>query len=98
MNIQSTIKELSDRLGPPKPRAAFGSWTPLAWLVRGLVERGHGVTDAVRHVLENSGFANSKSAFGSLRASYYKIRDAEWPASISNKELKKIEPKYEEFE
>ena len=98
MDISATIKELSDRLGPPRERAPFGQWTSYAWIVRGLVEKHHGVTDAVRHVLENSGFVNSKSAFGSLRAAFYKIRDAEWPAEISNKELKKIEPKYDEFE
>lgn len=96
MDISATIKQLSEKLGKPKPRAAFGTWNSYSWLVRGLVERGHGVTAAVRHVLENSGMPDTPQAFGSLRASYYKIRDKEWPAEISNAEMRKIEP--DEFE
>lgn len=84
MNIQTAINELSKKLGPPKPRVAFGQWVPLAWLVRGLVEKGYGVTDAVRHVLDNSGMGGTRNAFGSLRAAYYKIKDKEWPASVTS--------------
>lgn len=87
MDVRSALEELSAKLGPPKHRAAHGQWIPYAWLVRGLVERGHGVTDAVNHVLENSGIPpkEHKQAFGSVRAAYYTIRDREWPADYSNK-------------
>jgi hypothetical protein len=85
MDIPTTLKELSDRLGPPRPRAAFGQWTPYAWLVRGLVEQGHGISDAVNHVLVSSGFAKNKQAFGSLRAAYYKVKDKEWPPGFAAK-------------
>ena len=88
MNLQSTIKELSEKLGPPKPRAAHGQWLPYAWLVRGLVEKGYGITESVRNVLENSGVKHSKTAFGSLRAAFYKVRDEEYPASFSNEAVK----------
>lgn len=84
MNVKAAIEELSKTLGKPKPRAAFGQWVPYAWLVRGLVEKGFGVSTAVNHVLENSGFASNKQAFGSLRASFYKIKDLEWPVSLAN--------------
>lgn len=86
MDIKTTIKELSDRLGPPKQRAAFGQWIPAAWLVRGLVDRGHGVTDAVNHVLAESGLSHNKQSFGSLRAAYYKVKGKEWPAQLDNPE------------
>lgn len=86
MNIESTIEELSKRLGPPRFRAAFGQWLPYAWLVRGLVERGHGVTDAVNTVLGGTGFAGARSSFGSLRAAYYKIRTRPWPAQSPQSE------------
>ena len=76
-------------MGPPKSRAAFGQWVPFAWVVRGLVEQGFGISDAVKEVLESSGFPNNKQNFGSLRASYYKCRDAEWPAELSNLAAKK---------
>jgi len=85
MNIAAAVKELSKTLGTPKPRAAFGQWIPYAWLVRGLVEQGHGVSDAVHHVLDNSGFANNPQAFGSLRASFYKVKTAEWPVEYATK-------------
>ena len=91
MNLQSTIKEISNRLGPPKPRAAHGQWLPYAWLVRGLVEKGYGITESVRQVLENSGVKHSKTAFGSLRAAFYKVRDEEWPAELSNEAAKQVD-------
>lgn len=79
MNIAAAVKELSKTLGTPRPRAAFGSLIPYAWLVRGLVEKGFGVSDSVHHVINNSGLADSKQTFGSVRAAYYKIREVEWP-------------------
>jgi len=79
MNIAAAVKELSKTLGTPKPRAAFGSLVPYAWLVRGLVEKGFGVSDSVHHVINNSGLKGSKQTFGSLRAAYYKVKTQEWP-------------------
>ena len=85
MDISAAVKELSKTLGTPRPRAAFGSLVPYAWLVRGLVEQNHGVSDSVHHVINNSGLVNNKQTFGSLRAAYYKIRDAEWPVEHAAK-------------
>lgn len=85
MNIRATINELSRTMGPPKHRAAHGSWVEPAWAVRGLVEQhGQGVTAAVKHVLEKTGHANNPQAFGSLRAAFYKCRDKEWPAEAQD--------------
>lgn len=86
MNIKSLVKSISKKLGPPKSRAAHGQWTPYAWCVRGLTDRGYGVTQAVRHVLDNSGFANDVKAFGSLRAAFYKVKTLEWPAELVEKD------------
>ena len=79
MSIQATIDELSKKLGTPRDRATFGQWIPYAYLVRGLVEKGHGVTTAVKHVLTSTGNPVDKRTFGSLRAAYYKIKDTPWP-------------------
>lgn len=87
MNIRSTIKELTTLLGPPKERAEFGSLKPYAWLVRGLVEKGYGVTESVRVVLQQSDVGNSEKTFRSTRAAYYKIRDKTWPAESAQPEV-----------
>ena len=79
MSIQSAIDDLSKKLGTPKERTPFGEWVPYAYLVRGLVEKGHGVTASVNHVLTSTGKAVDKRTFGSLRAAYYKIRETPWP-------------------
>jgi hypothetical protein len=85
MNIQTAIRDLSSKLGPPKPRAAHGQWVPYAWLVRGLVEKGHGVSRSVNYVLENAGLTITEASFGSVRSAYYKIKDQEWPAKLAGK-------------
>lgn len=77
--IQATIDALSKRLGPTKQRAEFGQWVPYAYLVRGLTEKGHGVTAAVKHVLESAGMQVNSRTIGSLRARYYAIRETPWP-------------------
>ena len=79
MSIQSAIDELSKQLGTPRERAVFGQWVPYAYLVRGLTERGHGVTTSVKHVLISTGNPVDKRTFGSLRAAYYTIKDKPWP-------------------
>jgi hypothetical protein len=79
MSIQSAIDELSNKLGTPKERAPFGQWVPYAYLVRGLVEKNHGVSTSVTHVLTSTGKEVNKRTFGSLRAAYYKIRETPWP-------------------
>lgn len=90
MNYQKAIDEISASLGPPKPRAGFGQWMPLAWLVRGLVERGHNVTNAVNAVLDQTKLPVNISSFGSLRAAFYRVKDQPWPAQP--------EPETTEFE
>lgn len=91
MNLQDTVQALAKSLGTPKPRAAFGTWPNYAWIVRGLVEKGYGISDAVNHVLNESGMPNTKQSFGSLRASYYQIKTREWPAEFSKKQAEEVE-------
>lgn len=69
-------------MGNPKYRAAHGQWVPFAWLVRGLVERGHGVTDSVNVVIEQAKLTPVELAQKSLRAAYYKIRTKPWPKEM----------------
>ena len=67
-------------MGPPEFRAGYGQRVKYAWIVRGLVEQGYGVSESVRQVVEKAGLTPLDKAERSLRASYYKIRDREWPA------------------
>jgi len=46
-------------------------------------------------VLESSGFPKSKQNFGSLRAAFYKCRDLEWPAELSNTAAQKAKDETE---
>lgn len=80
-------------IGESKGRIPYGQWIPLAWLTRGLVEKGYGVTQAVAHVLENSGFNYSVGAYESVRSAYYKIKDHPWPAAFVQ-----AEPETTDFE
>ena len=81
MNIDAAIKQLEKDLGKPRHRAKHGQWVPYAWLVRGLVEKGHEVMDSVRLVVAKSKITiPADVAEGSLRAAYYKLKNKPWPA------------------
>lgn len=83
MDIDAAIREVKKDMGPPAFRAAYGQYVKFAWIVRGLVEQGYGVTESVRKVVEKAGLVPPDRVFRSLRASYYKIRDKEWPADLA---------------
>lgn len=85
MKLEAAIKEIGNRMGPPKPRAAYGQWVPYAWIVRGLVEAGHGVMDAVRSTVDSAKLHPPEVALKSVRAAYYKIRHEEWPADMATR-------------
>lgn len=85
VKLDAAIKEINKGMGPPKFRAAHGQWVPYAWVVRGLVENGHGVVDAVRAVVERANLHPPDVAIRSIRAAYYKIRTAPWPADTKRK-------------
>lgn len=55
------------------------------------MEKGYGISDAVNHVLNESGMPNNRQAFGSLRAAFYKVKTQEWPAEFSNKQSAEVE-------
>lgn len=80
MNIDAAVTELERKLGKPRNRAAHGQWVPYAWIVRGLVERGHEVSESVRVVLAKSKIkCDPVVAEKSLRAAYYKVKPKPWP-------------------
>jgi hypothetical protein len=85
VKLEAAIKEIQRGMGPPKFRAAHGQWVPYAWVVRGLVEKGHGVVDAVRAVVERANIHPPDVAIRSIRAAYYKIRTVPWPADSKRK-------------
>lgn len=80
MDIDAAIREIKKDMGPPAYRAAYGQHVKYAWIVRGLVEQGYGVSESVRQVIERAGLAPFDRVFRSLRVAYYKIKDREWPA------------------
>lgn len=83
MDIDAAIREIKKDMGPPEFRAAYGQHVKYAWIVRGLVEQGYGVSESVRQVVEKAGLTPPAKVERSLRASYYKIRLREWPADLA---------------
>lgn len=75
-----TIREIIARTPqPPAPaRSGYGQWVRPAWVVRGLVARGWGVSDAVRETVAAMGLEGDR-AFRGVRACYYAIRTEPWP-------------------
>jgi hypothetical protein len=83
VNIDAAIKEIAKGLGEPRYRATHGQWVPYAWIVRGLVERGHEVAASVRQVVSKGNLEPADVAERSLRAAYYKIRNKPWPVEMA---------------
>ena len=96
VDIDAAIREIKKDMGPPEFRAAYGQHVKYAWVVRGLVEQGYGVSESVRHVVEKAGLTPPDKVVRSLRASYYKIRDREWPAEQATAAAE--EPEVDDFE
>lgn len=83
MDIDAAIREVQKDMGVPGYRAAYGQHVPFAWIVRGLVEQGYGVSESVRKVVEKAGLTPVDRSVRSLRATYYKVRTREWPANMA---------------
>ena len=98
MDIDAQIKVIKEGMGPPEFRAAYGQHVRFAWVVRGLVEQGYGVTQSVKEVVAKAGLTPPKKVERSLRASYYKIRDKEWPAEMAQSVAADGVPETEEAE
>jgi len=90
VKLEEAIKEIRNGMGSPKFRAAHGQWVPYAWVVRGLVENGHGVLDSVRAVVDRAKLHPEDVATRSVRAAYYKIRKSPWPVSSRKKKPQDI--------
>lgn len=75
MDIQKAITEIArSRPLPRTQRANYGQWVEPAWVVRGLVERGCGVTDAVNAVIAQMNLHPQRKAFNGVKAAYYALR------------------------
>lgn len=76
MSAQDIIQEiLKKRPVPPTRRASHGQWVEAGWVVRGLVEKGWSVSDAVREVVSTLKLTPPDKAFRGIRACYYTIRN-----------------------
>lgn len=84
MDIQLAIKRIDAVIGKPRFRAAHGQWKPYAWIVRGLVERGHPVSESVRQVVAETGLTPADIAERSIRSAYYKIHTLPWPENYAH--------------
>ena len=98
VDIDAQIKVIKEGMGPPEFRAAYGQHVKFAWIVRALVEQGYGVTQSVKQVVDKAGLTPPKKVERSLRASYYKIRDREWPADMARAVANNGVPDSEEAE
>lgn len=58
-------------------------WTPFAWAVRALVERGYGATESARAVLARGGVEVTKENVACVRVVYYRIRGLMWPPEMA---------------
>lgn len=85
MDVNVAIKEIAKGMGRPRFRAQHGEWVPYAWIVRGLVEKGHEVTASVKQVVEKGNLQPPEVAIRSVRAAYYKIRKKPWPKKMAEK-------------
>ena len=78
-DILARIDELKKKAPPPSAkRAAPGRWVAPAWVVRGLVEDGYGVMEAVRIVVNGEGHEPVEAAETGIRQAYYKIKGRPW--------------------
>lgn len=84
MDIQLAIKKIDAVIGKPRFRAAHGQWKPYAWIVRGLVEKGHPVSESVRRVVAETGLTPPDIAERSIRSAFYKIHTLPWPENYAN--------------
>ena len=81
-------------------------WEPYSWAVRVLVERGYGVSESVRKILEKGGVDLNRENMACLRVRYYAIKNRPWPKGMkefgsmkaANKEAQYGEPEPEKFE
>jgi len=81
-------------------------WEPYSWAVRVLVERGYGVSESVRKILEKGGVELIPENRACLRVRYYAIKNRPWPKSLgslgsakaANTEAQYGEPEPERFE
>lgn len=57
-------------------------WEPYSWAVRVLVERGYGVSESVRKILEKGGVELTPENRACLRVRYYVIKNRPWPKGM----------------
>jgi hypothetical protein len=65
-------------------RNAPNFWEPYSWAVRVIVDRGYGVTEACRRVLERGQIEATKENIACLRVRYYNVKKKPWPKSLQS--------------
>ncbi len=85
MKIEEVIREIQRRTPlPPARRAQHGQWVKPAWVVRGLVEQGWGVFDAVHQTIATLNLHPPKKAFNGVKAAYYQLRNKPWGEEVES--------------
>lgn len=96
MNPQIDINQLAAEMKAKPRRRSNQFWTPFAWAVRALVERGYGVRESARAVLARSGEEVTEEATACVRVTYYRIRKQMWPPEMAHLRGKVAPPTLEE--
>ena len=111
-NLKAWLDEIRAEAGEPTSRRGHGFWVPFGWATRALVEKGYGVTEAVRLVLHKAGERVDKESVACVRVTYYKVKKRPWPRgsilgqyrggvnpeSVVEPEIEEPEPDIEEEE
>lgn len=73
-------------MNPTEPathrRNTHNYWIPFAWAVRAMTDRGYGVTESARAVLNRGKVELTKENVACLRVVYYRIKKLMWPPEL----------------
>lgn len=65
-------------------RNTHNYWIPFAWAVRGMTDRGYGVTESARAVLARGNVEATKENIACLRVVYYRVKKLMWPPELQS--------------
>jgi len=89
MDLEQALTTADPTLGR---RNAPQFWTPYAWAVRVLVDRGYGKSTACRRILARGKIPDTKENLECLRVRYYAIRKKPWPQSMESLRVNPKDP------
>lgn len=82
--FREQLTGIAESLSSGPRRKTHGYWIPFAWATRAIVEKGYGVTEAVRAVLKRAGEDCTPKEIACVRVVYYKIRKQMWPEKLAH--------------